>query len=143
MQLLPVQFVQSGVHISLLQNVTNKLANSDPCFFITQKLRNSTRAIHPHVHTVCALFRKVLVRGMALLKKLQRSLSLCLISFLTDASFFFLKKLASYREAPQENDANLENSDLQFIHKESGNSMTTQLQSARLLPHGHRSIYRH
>ena len=32
------------------------------------------------------------------------------------------------------------NSDLQFIHKESGNSMTTaKLQSARLLPHGRRS----
>ena len=32
------------------------------------------------------------------------------------------------------------NSDLQFIHKESGNSMTTaKLQSARLLPHWHQS----
>ena len=56
------------------------------------------------------------------------------LSFNKDDSFFFGKKLASTRGAYLKKMT--PNSELQFIHKESGNSMTTaKWQSARLLPH--------
>ena len=54
--------------------------------------------------------------------------------FNKDDSLFFEKK--SKRYLGEHLKKMTPNSDFQFIHKESGNSMTTaKLQSARLLPH--------
>ena len=60
--------------------------------------------------------------------------------FNKDHSLFVEKKVSVILGSTSSLKKMTPNSDLQFIHKESGNSMTTaKLQSARLLPHWHPS----